>query len=396
VASSNIDFVRIRSNWNYPTDMRFGSGRITELPDACRALGMEKPLLVTDAGLARRSIVQDATAACKRAGLGINVFSDIKSNPIKQNVIDGVAALKQGGHDGVIAFGGGSVLDVGKVVAFMSGQSRPLWDFEDIDDQWKQADAAAILPVIAVPTTAGTGSEVGRAGVITNQYTQTKKVIFHPGMMPKIVISDADLTVGLPASLTAWTGMDALAHCLEAYCAPGFHPMADGIALEGMRLVKLYLHRAVRDGKDIEARAGMLAAASMGATAFQKGLGGIHALSHPIGALYDTHHGLSNAVFMPYVMVFNRPAIEEPMQRLARYLDLPDSSFDGVLQWILQLRTDLEIPQTIKDIGVDDSRFDQLAAMAVVDPTASGNPLELSEQDCRQLYEDSYSGSLAV
>lgn len=374
--------------------MRFGAGRIAELPDACRSLGIERPLLVTDGGLVKLPMLRDATDACAQAGLGIEVFPDVKSNPIEQNVTDGVAALQDGDHDGVIAFGGGSALDVGKLVAFMSGQARPIWDFEDIGEQWMQADVDGILPIIAVPTTAGTGSEVGRAAVITDQDSHTKKVIFHPQMMPGIVISDAELTAGLPPALTAWTGMDALAHCFEAYCAPGFHPMADGIALEGMRLVKNYLQRAVSNGKDIEARAGMLAAASMGATAFQKGLGGIHALSHPLGALYDTHHGLSNAVFMPYVMVFNRSAIEAPMQRLANYLNLPEPSFAGVLDWILTLRAEFEIPHTLKDMGIDDHRFDQLAAMAAVDPTAAGNPVALSVANCIRLYENSYSGTL--
>ena len=384
----------ITADWSYPTNIRFGAGRISELADACLSLGIDRPLLVTDASLAELPMLQDAADACEQTGLGVKIFSDIKSNPIEKNVSDGVAALKAGDHDGVIAFGGGSVLDAGKVIAFLSGQTRPIWDFEDIGDQWSRADPDGILPIIAVPTTAGTGSEVGRASVIVDERTHTKKIIFHPKMMPGLVISDPMLTVGLPANLTAWTGMDALAHCLEAYCAPGFHPMADGIALEGMRLIKRFLHRAVSDGSDIEARSGMLAAAAMGATAFQKGLGGIHALSHPVGALYDTHHGLSNAVFMPYVMIFNRQAIGDSMQLLARHLELPQPSFDAVLDWVLHLRTEFAIPQTIRDLGVDDARFDQLAAMAVADPTAAGNPVELTEADCRRLYELSYSGSL--
>jgi alcohol dehydrogenase len=381
-------------NWSYPTDIRFGAGRISELPEVCVSLGISRPLLVTDGGLVELPMLRDAVSACKQAGLGINVFSDVKSNPIDKNVTDGVVALHAGDHDGVIAFGGGSALDVGKVIAFMSGQTRPIWDFEDVGDWWTRADPDGILPIIAVPTTAGTGSEVGRAGVIGNESTQTKKVIFHPKIMPAVVISDPELTVGLPPNLTAWTGMDALAHCLEAWCAPGFHPMADGIALEGMRLVKNNLQRAVQDGSDINARAAMLVAASMGATAFQKGLGAIHALSHPLGALYDTHHGLTNAVFMPYVMVFNRTLIEDSMVRLGSYLELPKPSFDGVLDWVMDLRAEFEIPHTIKGLGVDDSRFDELVALAVVDPTAAGNPVELTEAGCRLLLERSYSGDL--
>jgi alcohol dehydrogenase len=382
------------STWSYPTNIHFGASRISELPDACLSMGIDRPLLVTDSGLAKLPMLRDAVGACERAGLAIDVFSDIKSNPVEKNVTDGVAVLKAGSHNGVIAFGGGSALDVGKVIAFMSGQTRPLWDFEDIGDRWTRADPDGILPIIAVPTTAGTGSEVGRAGVIGNQGTHTKNVIFHPKMMPSMVISDPLLTVGLPANLTAWTGMDALAHCLEAYCARGFHPMADGIALEGMRLIKRFLQRAVNDGNDIEARSAMLAAAGMGATAFQKGLGAIHALSHPVGALYDTHHGLTNAVFMPYVMVFNRRVIEDSMRLLALHLELPKPSFQAVLDWILNLRAEFDIPHTVQGIGVDHSRFDQLAAMAVADPTAAGNPIELSEADCLRLYELSYSGNL--
>jgi len=389
--------VTMHSNWSYPTNIRFGAGRVAKLPEACLSSGIMRPLLVTDSGLAELAMVRETVTACKKAGLAVAVFSDIKSNPVEKNVSDGVAALRAGEHDGVIAFGGGSALDVGKVIAFMAGQSRPLCDFEDVDDWWTRADASGILPVIAVPTTAGTGSEVGRAGVISFQAGQdahVKKVIFHPQMMPAVVISDPQLTVGLPANLTAWTGMDALAHCFEAFCAPGFHPLADGIAVEGMRLVRNNLQRALADGGDVEARAGMLAAATMGATAVQKGLGGIHALSHPLGALYDTHHGLTNAVFMPYVMVFNRSAISDSMQRLARYLELPDPSFDAVLSWIMDLRKELQIPHTIRDLGVDDKRFDLLAAMAVNDPTAAGNPLPLAEADCRTLLENSYTGSL--
>jgi len=368
----------LRANWNYPTAVMFGEGRIAELPQACRRAGMTAPLLVTDAGLAGTPMVAAAMAALKADGLSAAMFSDVRSNPVESNVERGVVALRAGGHDGVVAFGGGSALDVGKVVAFMAGQTRPMWDFEDIGDWWTRADPAGIAPVVAVPTTAGTGSEVGRAGVITQEATHTKKVIFHPGMMPKVVLCDPALTVGLPPRLTAGTGMDALAHCLEAWCAPGFHPMADGIALEGMRLVKDGLVRAVTDGTDMEARAWMMAAAAMGAVAFQKGLGGIHALSHPVGALYDTHHGLTNAVFMPYVLVHNRPAIAARLARAAAYLGLP-ASFEGFLDWVLALRAAVGVPHTLPAFGVDDSRFAEIAAMAVVDPTAGGNPLPLDE-----------------
>ena len=364
------------------------------MPDVCESLGMRNPLWVTDPGVASLQTFENALAVCRVAGMNPAVFSDVQGNPVEENVQQGLLMLHEGRHDGVIAFGGGSALDVGKVIAFMAGQSRSIWDFEDIGDWWTRANAEAILPIIAVPTTAGTGSEVGRAGVISDAATHTKKVIFHPGMLPAVVISDPELTVDLPANLTAWTGMDALAHCLEAYCAPGFHPMAEGIAVEGMRLVKDNLPRAVSHGKDLKARGAMMAAASMGATAFQKGLGGIHALSHPVGAVFDTHHGLTNAVFMPYVLVHNRSVIERKLERLAAWLQLPSATFEAVLAWILELRNDFDIPHTTEALGIDQSRFDELAAMAIVDPTAGGNPKPLTHADAVRLYENAWSGRL--
>lgn len=380
------------ADWSYPTQVRFGTGRIRELAGACHSLKIERPLLVTDTGLAQSPMIVEAVDQCRSDGLGIELFSDIKSNPSEANLCGGLDALATGNHDGVIAFGGGSALDVGKVVAFMSGQTRPVWDFEDVGDWWTRADPSGILPIIAVPTTAGTGSEVGRAGVISQDDNQGKKIIFHPGMMPSIVISDPQLSVGLPAKLTAWTGMDALAHCLEAYCAKGFHPMADGIALEGIALINKNLQAAVEDGTDLEARSGMLVAASMGAMAFQKGLGAIHALSHPVGALYDTHHGLTNAVFMPYVLRFNQAVIEKPCERIARYLGLPDPSFEAFYQWIVDLCQALEIPDSLSKIIDDDTQFEKLAKMAVDDPSAGGNPIELTEGACFELYRRSFHG----
>ncbi len=383
-----------RGDWSFPTTVRFGAGRIAELPEACRALAIERPLLVTDPGLAALPMVRDAVARCEDAALGIAVFSDIKPNPVAANVHDGLAAFRAGGHDGVIAFGGGSALDAGKAVAFMVGQSRPIWDFEDVGDNWTRADADGIAPVVAVPTTAGTGSEVGRASVITDPGTRVKKIIFHPRMLPGQVVADPELTVGLPPDITAATGMDALAHCLEAYCARGFHPLADGIAAEGIRLVKDWLPAATTDGGDLVARAGMMAAAAMGATAFQKGLGAIHALSHAVGAVYDTHHGLTNAVFMPYVLVFNRPAIEAPLARLARTLDLPVPGFQGVLDWVLELRKELGIPCTARDLGVEEGRLDELASMAAADPAGAGNPVPAGVPEMRSLYEASLAGRI--
>ena len=387
-----IDPKSLTSTWSYPTQIRFGPGRIAELPRACKSLGMSRPLLVTDPGLAALPMIAEAVAANDAAGLPTSVFSDVKPNPVGRNVEDGVAAFRAGGHDGVVAFGGGSGLDAAKAIAFMSGQDRPIWDFEDVGSNWKRADPAGIAPIVAVPTTAGTGSEVGRASVILQEETHTKRIIFHPKILPGIVISDPELTLGLPAHITAATGMDALAHCLEAYCAPGFHPMGEGIAVEGLRLVKDWLPAAVEDGGNLAARAHMLAAASMGATAFQKGLGAIHSLSHPIGAIYDIHHGLTNAVVMPYVLAFNRPAVADKMERLAAWLGLAQPSFEAVQDWILGLRSALSIPHSLREIGVDDDRIEEIAEMAAVDPTAPTNPLPLDPQNLRAMMENALEG----
>lgn len=381
-------------NWTFPTAIRFGAGRIRELADACKAVGLRRPLLVTDPGLARLSMVSSATLSLRKAGIEVAVFSDVKPNPVLANVEAGVRVLRAGKHDGVIAWGGGSGIDTGKAVAFMAGQTRPLWDFEDIGDWYTRANPAGICPSIAVPTTAGTGSETGRAAVITNPVTRTKKVIFHPKMMPQLVIADPELTVGLPAGLTAGTGMDAFCHCFEAYCAPGYHPYAEGIAVEGMRLVKENLARAVRDGRNIEARGHMLAASQMGSTAFQKGLGAIHALSHPVGAVLDTHHGLTNAVVMPYVTQFNRAAIEDKVVRLARWLGLRTPTFEGFMQWMLDLRREVGIPHTLAELGVKVEHLDRFSEMAAVDPTAGGNPVKAGVPEMRRMYEAAVAGRL--
>jgi len=385
--------MQLTGNWNYPTSVRFGAGRISELAGAVKSAGITRPLLVTDPMLAKLPIVARALQVLEVGGVPAKIFTEVKPNPVAANVEAGVAALKAGNHDGVIAFGGGSALDAGKVIAFMAGQTRPMWDFEDIGDWWTRADPKGILSIVAVPTTAGTGSEVGRAGVITDETTHTKKVIFHPLMMPKVTICDPELTVGMPRTITVGTGMDALAHCLEAYCGPFYHPMADGIAIDGIRLVKENLLRTATNGQDIEARAHMMSAAAMGATAFQKALGAIHSLSHPVGSLYDTHHGMTNAVFMPYVLVFNRPAIEEKIARLAAYLGLKPE-FGAFLDWVLSLREETGVPHTLAGLGVDDSKFDIMSQMAPKDPTAGGNPLPLDEAVCRKLYENALAGRL--
>jgi alcohol dehydrogenase class IV len=377
----------ITANWSYPTSIKFGAGRIKELADHCKALGIKKPLLVTDRGLAPMPITQNALDILEAAGLGRALFADVDSNPTDVNLDAGVKAFKAGGHDGVIAFGGGSGLDLGKCVAFMAGQTRPVWDFEDVGDWWTRASVEGIAPIIAVPTTAGTGSEVGRASVITNSETHTKKVIFHPKFLPAVTICDPELTVGMPKVITAGTGMDAFAHCLEAYCSPFYHPMSAGIALEGLRLVKEYLPRAYKDGTDIEARAHMMSAAAMGAVAFQKGLGAIHSLSHPVGAIYNTHHGMTNAVVMPPVLRFNRSAIEGKIGLAAAYLGI-SGGFDGFYDYVLKLREELGVPDRLSALGVGTDRIDEMAAMAIVDPTAGGNPVELTLDAAKQLFRD--------
>jgi alcohol dehydrogenase class IV len=390
-----IDPKSLTRNWNYPTSVRFGVGRIRELPAVCRELGMQRPLLVTDPGLRPLPMIESALAALRSAGLGDAVFSDIRPNPVGRNVDDGVAACKASRCDGVIAFGGGSALDVGKTIALMVGQTRPVWDFEDREDWYTRVNVAGMAQTIAVPTTAGTGSEVGRASVILDEVTHIKKIIFHPRMLPAVVISDPELSIGLPPRITAATGMDALAHNLEAYCAPGFHPLADGIAVEAMRLVKEWLPVAVKDGSNLVARAHMLAAASMGATAFQKGLGAIHSLSHPVGALYNSHHGETNGVVMPYVLRFNRPAIEDRLTRLARYLGLPDPGFQAVFDWVLALREDIGIPHTLAALGVKEADIDTLAPMAVDDPSTGGNPRPAGLAEMREMFVKAIRGDLS-
>ncbi len=379
--------MKLVGNWNYPTSIRFGAGRISELPDACKSQGITSPLLVTDPGLAKLPMIDNALTACKAAGLRCELFSDVQANPIEANVSAGVARIKAGNHDGVIAFGGGSALDAGKAIALMAGQTRPIWDFEDREDWFTRVDVAGILPTIAVPTTAGTGSEVGRASVITDVRDHIKKIIFHARMQPKLVIADPELTVGLPSKITAAVGMDALSHNLEAYCAPFFHPMADGIALEGMRLIKEWLPTAVRDGGNLEARAHMLIASSMGATAFQKGLGAMHSLSHPCSAHFNTHHGLTNGVVMPYVLRWNRSALEAKFARLAAYLGLPHPSFDSVLQWIIDLRKAIGIPNTLAEIGVPENAASTLAQQAFDDPSTGGNPTVMTPAHFAELYK---------
>jgi len=378
--------MQLVGNWSYPTSIRFGAGRISEIADACNAAGISRPLLVTDRGLANLPITQNTLALLEQAGLGQALFAEVDPNPNEKNLEQGLKAYNHGGHDGVIAFGGGSGLDLGKIVAFMCGQTRPVWDYEDVGDWWTRADADKIAPIIAVPTTAGTGSEVGRAGVLSNSETHEKKIIFHPKILAAVVICDPELTVGMPAGITAGTGMDAFAHCLEAYCSPHYHPMSQGIAVEGMRLVKEYLPRAYADANDIEARAHMMSAAAMGATAFQKGLGAIHALSHPIGAFYNSHHGTTNAVVMAPVLKFNRAAIETRIEALAAYLGIA-GGFEGFYNYVVELNASLGIPANLTELGVTDPDLDWLVESALKDPSVGGNPIEMDKDNTRALFE---------
>lgn len=374
----------ITANWSYPTAIRFGAGRIKELGEACKASGIKKPLLVTDRGLANLPVTQNTLDLMDKSGLGRAMFAEVDPNPSEINLEAGIKAFKAGGHDGVIAFGGGSGLDLGKLIAFQAGQTRSVWDFEDIGDWWTRADVNAIAPNIAIPTTAGTGSEVGRAGVLTNSETHVKKIIFHPKILPSVVICDAELTVGMPKVITVGTGMDAFIHCMEAYSSPFYHPMSQGIALEGMRLAKENLPIVAKNPNDIEARSHMMSAAAMGAVAFQKGLGGIHALAHAVGATYNTHHGMTNAVILPYVLKFNRNAVESKIAVAAAYMGI-DGGFDGFYDHIIKMREDLGVPNKLSALGVGNDRINDLAAMAVVDPCAGGNPVELTLDAAKSL-----------
>ncbi|MFY9237827.1 MAG: iron-containing alcohol dehydrogenase [Roseovarius sp.] len=378
----------LTGNWSYPTIVKFGAGRIAELPAACAQAGITRPLLVTDRGLADLPVTQSVLDIMETAGFGRAIFADVDPNPNETNLIAGVKAYNEGGHDGVIAFGGGSGLDLGKMVAFMCGQTRPVWDFEDVGDWWTRAAADAIAPIVAVPTTAGTGSEVGRASVITNAETQEKKIIFHPKVLPEVVICDPELTVGMPKFITAGTGLDAFAHCVEAFSSPHYHPMSQGIALEGMRLVKDYLPRAYANGEDIEARAQMMSAAMMGATAFQKGLGAIHAMSHPVGAHYHTHHGTTNAVCMPAVLQLNAPVIADRFRLAAAYLDI-ENGFDGFCSFVQEFNDALGIPKGLKALGVDPAKIDALIPSALSDPSCGGNPVTLTAENLGELYRAS-------
>lgn len=388
--------MQLTGNWNYPTSVRFGAGRLGELPALCAELSIKNPLIVTDPGLAALQLPGRVADLLRQAGLHAEVFSDLRPNPVGRDVDAGVSAYRAGAHDGVIALGGGSALDVGKAIALMVGQTRPLWDFEDVGDNFKRVNVAGIAPVIAIPTTAGTGSEVGRASVIVHEADHRKVIIFHPRMLPAIVLADPELTVGLPPKLTAATGIDALVHSLEAYCSPFFHPMAQGIALEGMRMIHDYLPRAYANGADLEARAHMLVASSMGAAAFQKGLGGVHALAHPVGALYDAHHGLLNAILMPYVLVRNRAAIADRLAAAARYLGLAEASFEAFLNWTLELRQRLGIPHTLAEIGIGAERAAEIGRMAEQDPSAGGNPIALTAIDYEALFVYAVEGTLAT
>ncbi|MBT7110182.1 MAG: iron-containing alcohol dehydrogenase [Proteobacteria bacterium] len=385
----------MNANWNYPTAIRVGPDRLSEIGDCCLSLNLRNPLLITDPGIKDFPFINAAVDSCKASGLNCGVFSDVQPNPTGTNIEQGVSAFNSGDHDGVIAIGGGSALDAGKAIALMAKQDISIWELEDVGDNWTRADAGGIAPIVAVPTTAGTGSEVGRASVILDEVAKVKKIIFHPKMVPAIVILDPMVTTGLPPMLTAATGMDALSHSLEAWCSPAYHPMAEGIAVEGIRLVREYLPTAVASGSDVEARTQMLVASMMGATAFQRGLGAMHALAHPLGALYNAHHGTLNAVLMPYVLVANRQAIEPRIIHLARSIDIPNASFDSFLDWVLELRETVSIPQNLEDLGIDDNQADLIGKMAEVDPSAGTNPILFDASQYQSIFMNALHGNLS-
>lgn len=384
----------VSTNWNYPTTIWFGNGRINELSKACEKLGMKNPLFVTDEGLVKLGIVEKTKHILQQSGLSFTVYSDVQGNPTEKNVMDGVAHYLKNKHDGVIAFGGGSAIDAAKTIAFMSGQTRSIWDFEDVGDNWSHANVSGIAPIVAIPTTAGTGSEVGRASVILDEKLHTKKIIFHPKMLPGIVISDPELTVDLPPNITAWTGVDAMVHAIEAYCAPGYHPMADGIAIEAIRIIAKYLPIAVADGKNLEARGQMLVAASMGATAFQKGLGSVHSVAHQLGALYNKQHGLLNAIILPYALQQNKSAIEERMRHLSKVLGLQNGGTQAIIDYILDLRKELDIPHTLREIGINEDNAKEIGEMAFKDPSTPSNAKPISALDLEQLFRATVTGSI--
>jgi len=384
----------VTANWSFPTSVRFGIDRISELASIVRELGASRPIVITDSGLKSMPPVVSALEVLRAGGFEPGLFHDVKPNPTGTNVAEGVKALKAGRHDLVVAIGGGSGLDAAKAIALMATQSRPMWDFEDVGDNWTRVDTSALLPVIAIPTTAGTGSELGRASVITNEDEARKVIVFHPRMMPEVVVMDPVLTTGLPAHITAATGMDALSHALEAYCAPSYHPMAEGIALNALHLIKQWLPRATADGSDLEARSQMLVASGMGCVSLQKGLGAIHALAHPLGALYDVHHGLLNAVLMPYVVRFNAPAIEGKLTVLARFLGLPKHDADAVIDWICELRRTIDLPATLPEIGLKEIDRERVCKMGAVDPSAGGNPILLDPKNLRTILDAAIDGRL--
>lgn len=382
------------TNWNFPTAIWFGNGRITEIVDACKQLNVQNPLFVTDEGLVNLEIVKTTTGILKSAGINFNIYSNVQGNPTGKNVTDGVSFYTEKDHDGVIAFGGGSAMDAAKTIAFMSGQTRPLWDFEDIGANWKRADVNGIAPIIAIPTTAGTGSEVGRAAVILDEEQRLKKIIFHPGMLPDIIISDPELTCGLPPHITAWTGIDAMVHAMEAYCAPGYHPMAEGIAIEAIRMIVKYLPIAVADGQNLEARGNMLTASSMAAVSFQKGLGSIHSVAHQLGAIYNIQHGLANSILLPYGLKQNASAIEDKMKHLSNVLGLDNPGTDAIINYILDLRNRLNIPHSLREVDIDDQYEVEIGLAAFNDPSTPSNAKPVNAKDLQDLFRAALDGKL--
>jgi alcohol dehydrogenase class IV len=386
--------------WNYPTEIFCGAGALDTLAERCLLLGMRNPLLVTDPGMLPLEPLALLKAHLQQADITFAVFSDIASNPSMADVARGVATFNAGKHDSLIALGGGSAMDAAKGISLSAVDPEGLVRFE-----WSQiiahypslADFPRLgLPkLIALPTTAGTGSELGREAVLTQSEQNIKRVISHPELLPATVILDPVLTRGLPGALTAATGMDALTHHIEAFCSPLYHPMSSGIAVEGIRLIQQHLTDAHVDGQNIVAREGMLVASAMAAVAFQKGLGGVHALAHPLGARYHKHHGLLNAILLPYVLIANQQAISEDITRLARYLELKQPDFAGFLDWVLGLRKQLGIPHSLGEIGLDAEAAVWVGEQALADISSSDtNACVLDAAAYSQIFRNAVEGVL--
>jgi alcohol dehydrogenase class IV len=390
--------------FNFPTRIQFGPGAAKLVPDALKLAGRKRPLVVTDKGLAPLPPITDTVRVLEEGGLEVAVFSGIWGNPVKSQVEAGVAAFHAHHADAVVAVGGGAAIDVAKAIVLMAHHPGDLFDYEDGKPDARPMDRE--LPTyLAVPTTAGTGSEVGRSTVVSDDVTHVKKIIFSPRLLAQRVFVDPDLTMALPASVTANTGADALTHLVEAYLSKGFHPMCDGIALEGLRLLSGNLRKVVDYARRIaagekatllqdeghrEARGLMLSAAMMGGVAFQKGLGVTHSLAHALSTVCDLHHGLANGIMIPYAMAFNRHAVPGRLADLAAAVGARPADAEGFHSWLIELRADLQIPANLTEAGVGKDRLDALVEIAVADGCHQNNPRSVSAADFREIFSRAF------